>query len=110
MQKLQGRCPNAKLLYVTTTPVPTNRTEPSQPGSTHLLNSDVEAINAAAKQIMAEHRVQVLDMYSFVTAHCGAAYEACDWQGSGSVHFTTRGWRAMARHLAAAVLELGDSK
>jgi len=103
---LQSTCPSTKLLYVTTTPVSTNATDPGQPGSTGLLISDVQAVNAAAKAIMARHGVPVLDMFEFVIAHCGVGYATCDWQGNGSVHFRPVGWQAMAAHLASAVVAL----
>jgi hypothetical protein len=101
----------AKLLYVLTTPVPTNKANASKPTS-ECLNSDVIKYNAAASSIMAAAKIPVLDMFGFVNAHCGAGYETCDWSpGSGNVHFNDVGWEAMAGKMAAAIRGLlsGDT-
>ena len=66
-----GQSHSAKLLFATTTPVPTNLTDPtSSLVNPPRFDRDVQAFNAAAKRVMQEHSVPVLDLYDFVHSHC----------------------------------------
>jgi hypothetical protein len=95
-----------KLLYVLTTPVPTNPKNASIP-TTNVLNADVLQYNAIAATIMSEHQIETLDMYTFVNEHCGVNYSNCDWSpGQGNVHFNYVGWEQMAKKMAPVVRAL----
>jgi hypothetical protein len=66
-----GQSHSAKVLFATTTPVPTNLTDPtSSLVNPPRFDRDVQAFNAAAKRVMQEHSVPVLDLYNFVHSHC----------------------------------------
>jgi len=103
--------PQAKLLFPTTTPVPTNLTDPS---STMVAppryDTDVQAFNKAAVAVMKDEGVPVLDLYTFVHQHCTKPgeknYESCDWQLPRNVHYEPMGWTALAGEMASAVRKL----
>ena len=49
-------------------------------------------------------KIQTLDMFGFVNAHCGDNYETCDWSaGKGNVHPSAAGFVALARKMATVV-------
>lgn len=120
LQKQTG----VKLLWVTTTPVPTVPTYDSSPGSTcndvhKCLNppryeSDVVLYNAAAQGVIAAAQQQgaqiaVLDMHSYVVKQCGGkeVYASCDgFQNPVDVHYTAAGWAGIAQQMATALLAL----
>ena len=92
-----------KLIYVLTTPVPTDGGNASAFPS-HCANADVVRYNAAASAIMAAAKIPTVDMYAFVNRHCGLNYETCDYsQGKGNVHFTPLGFTALAGRMATAI-------
>lgn len=62
-----------KLIWVSTTPVPAE----GSPGRTE---SDIEAYNAVAADIMKDQKVSICDLWGFVEKHCGNGYNSCDWQ------------------------------
>lgn len=99
-------------LNITTTPVPTNASDPSS----SLVNPprfdvDVQKFNAAAQKVMSTEHVPVLDLYTFVHSHCTKQghtknYQSCDWQLPNNVHFEAAGWTALATKMANAVRKL----
>ena len=49
-------------------------------------------------------KIQTLDMFGFMNAHCGENYETCDWSaGKGNVHPSAAGFAALARRMATVV-------
>lgn len=62
---LQERIPTTKLIFATTTPVLQDVTSSPDRGF-HRYNSDILAINQAAKEICERHRVEVNDLHSLV--------------------------------------------
>lgn len=96
---------DARLVWVTTTPVPT---KPSVPLFPARLETDVEAYNAAALSLFGPggrwfRRVEVCDLHAWVIARCGAGYAACDIQLPGEPHFTAEGYRYLAEKVAKCV-------
>jgi hypothetical protein len=85
-----------KLLYVTTTPFMPLRT---------LNNTVVEDMNAIAKAVVAPHVVATVDLYSTVTATCGAVYTDCSIcrKHPCSFHYDDDGENAQAAVVAAAI-------
>lgn len=109
----------AKLLWVTTTPVPTVPTygptcnETSKCLNPPRFDADVVLYNEAAAGVVAAAvkggaRISTLDLYSFVLQKCGGkGYANCTgFQLPANVHFTSAGWAAMAEEHAAALLAL----
>ena len=95
-----------KLVYVLTTPVPTIGGNASSFPS-HVANADVVQYNAAASKIMDASNINVIDMYSFMNAHCGVNYETCDWSGgTGNVHPSALGFQALALKMFTAIKAL----
>ena len=107
---------STKLLWVTTTPVPTvpvyNAEGPCNTTSKCLnpprYNSDVILYNSAAKKIMDKASIPVLDLYTFVINKCGGAgYKGCPgFQLPNNVHYTATGWNSLAQQMTAALLAL----
>jgi acyl-CoA thioesterase-1 len=103
----------AKLLFINTTPVPTN---PDPNNKTSLVmpprfDTDVQAFNIAAATIMAAESVPIHDLYSVVHNHCAGgpppkSYASCDWQLPNNVHYKAAGWKALANDVASAVRKL----
>ena len=92
-----------KLIYILTTPVPTDGGNASSLPS-HCANADVVRYNTAASAIMAAAKIPTVDMYSFVNQHCGLNYETCDFSArKGNVHFTPLGFTALAGRMATAI-------
>lgn len=79
----------AKLVFATTTPVPEK--EPARRA-----DSD-RAYNAAAREVLARHRVAVNDLNALVRGRKG------EGQLPNNVHFTADGYRALAGQVAAEV-------
>jgi acyl-CoA thioesterase-1 len=83
----------ARLLYVTTTPVPEGKlTPPRKPG-------DEVLFNEAALRVMSKHKISVVDLYSFAKPRLAAI------QGTANVHFTKEGSMALAELVAKAIEE-----
>ena len=83
----------ARLLYVTTTPVPEAIVSPQRnPG-------DVFLFNEAALRVMTKHKIQVVDLYAF------AKPRLAEIQGKANVHFTKEGSAALAEVVAKAIEE-----
>lgn len=109
---LKENAPMAKLLFITTTPVPTNATDPlSSLVNPPRFDTDVQSFNAAAEKVMRAEHVPVLDLYTFVHSHCTNQgqtknYQSCDWQLPNNVHFQPAGWAALATKVSSGVREL----
>ena len=83
----------ARLLYVTTTPVPEAIVSPQRnPG-------DVFLFNEAALRVMTKHKIQVVDLYGF------AKPRLTEIQRKANVHFTKEGSAALADVVAKAIEE-----
>ena len=93
---------DAALLWLTTTPVPTN--PPANctliPGR---LESSVLRYNSAAAAVAAAapRAVRVCDLHAAITGFCGAGYATCNITQCGGPHFTAEGFQLLGRTLAA---------
>lgn len=108
---LQRRFPSAKLLFITTTPVPASHAlVPPR------LEADVVKYNTAAKMAMQAEGIPVLDMWAFVDNMCGGdPYQQCPagcadaaggeskncFQRKDNVHFWPGGYTQMTQPLVA---------
>ena len=94
--------PDAALVWMRTTPVPTN--PPANctliPGR---LESAVGAYNAAADAVVAglAGRVGSCDLHGVVDRACGAGYASCAIAQCGGPHFTAKGWALLGAAAAA---------
>ena len=98
---LLARVPSpSRLLYVTTTPQMQFRVHG---------NTVVEDLNRLALPIMAARNIEVADLYSRVTAYCGAVYSNCslcddEWSPATNVtcgyHYSPQGWSWLASFMA----------
>jgi lysophospholipase L1-like esterase len=83
----------ARLLYVTTTPVPEGKLNPMRkPG-------DEVLFNEAALTVMKSHKIPVVDLYSF------AKPKLAEIQGQANVHFNKAGSALLAEVVAKAIEE-----
>ena len=83
----------ARLLFVTTTPVPEGKlSPPRRPG-------DDVLFNAAARRVMKKHKIRVVDLYAF------AKPRLAEIQTPADVHFTKAGSAALAEVVAKAIEE-----
>ncbi|MBI2686674.1 MAG: SGNH/GDSL hydrolase family protein [Acidobacteria bacterium] len=83
----------AKLLFVSTTPVPDGTlSPPRKPG-------DESLFNEAALRVMTKHKIRVVDLYAF------AKPRLADIQGKANVHFTKDGSALLAEFVAKAIEE-----
>lgn len=83
----------ARLLYVTTTPVPEGTLNPMRkPG-------DEVLFNEAALEVMKRHKIPVVDLYSF------AKPMLAEIQGKANVHFNKAGSALLAEVVAKAIEE-----
>jgi acyl-CoA thioesterase-1 len=81
----------ARLLYVTTTPVPEGKLNPPRkPGDEVLFND-------AAKRVMKRHKIPVVDLYAFAKPQLDVI------QGKANVHFTKAGSVKLAEVVAKAI-------
>eukprot|EP00054_Salpingoeca_dolichothecata_P028949 m.223922 g.223922 ORF g.223922 m.223922 type:complete len:269 (+) comp26354_c0_seq5:121-927(+) len=96
----------AKLLWVTTTPVPNVPLHPPR------LPADVPKYNQAATTALAtsSKSIAVTDLYSWVTKRCGVIYKTCDIQKVDNPHYTDFGWQYLAVNVTNAVLKTFHSK
>lgn len=93
-----------RVILVTTTPVPTNASDPSQPACPEgILESDVRRYNAAAKSAARAAGVEVLDLHATVAQACGANYTTCAIQEPNNPHFLAAGWKLLGDAVARAV-------
>jgi hypothetical protein len=88
--------PDATLLWMTTTPVPS-----SPPPNCTLIPGRVEssvlAYNAAAAEVVAKlPSVKVCDLHAAITAYCGVGYSSCNISQCAGPHFTSEGWQLLA--------------
>ena len=86
-----------KLLYISTTPYMPLRTQN---------NTVVEDMNSIAKEVVSPHiSAPIVDLYSAVTAKCGAVYQNCSIcrKTPCSFHYNDEGMNAQAAIVAAAV-------
>lgn len=95
----------ATIIFVTTTPVPTNSSDASQPSCPEgILDEGVRQYNAAAAAIAVAHGATVLDLHGAVTAACGGVgYTSCALQKENNPHFLDAGWELLSKVVAAAV-------
>jgi lysophospholipase L1-like esterase len=83
----------ARLLFVTTTPVPEGKLNPMRkPGDDVLFNE-------AALRVMKKHKIRVVDLYAF------AKPKLAEIQGKANVHFTKDGSAQLAAVVAKAIEE-----
>jgi len=106
---LMIRQPQAKLVYVTTTPY-----MPDFVMGNHV----VEDLNNIAQNIMATRNIPVLDLYHHVTAFCGDFYYNCsicddEWNNVTKTycgyHYTPAGWQYLGEFLAPLYAKLLDN-
>ena len=98
----------ARVLLVTTTPVPVNATDPSQPSCPEgILERDVLAYNAVMIEIAKAEGAGLIDLHSAVVKACGAGYSSCALQAPNNPHFEAAGWALLAKEVAAGVTGQG---
>ena len=128
-QRLANAVPKAKLIWVTTTPVPLGidgncNKSTLAGGCPPRKNSDPPIYNAAAEEAIkgsrAAARVSTLDLYTVVAKKCGAKYSLCPegcmasrdpngtWIGNcfqipHNVHFLNPAWEQLAAAYVGAV-------
>ena len=90
----QLRKTGAKLIWATTTPVPSGKVNSPR------VATDVPLYNAVAKQVMDENGIPINDLYSF----CLPRLEAI--QLKGDVHFSETGCRVLGEEVAEKILKL----
>lgn len=95
----------ARVIFATTTPVPTNGTNPLSPACPEgIVDADVRAYNAAAAAIVSSAGGEVLDLHGVITAACGGVgYTTCPVQEANNPHFVEQGWALLAQAVAARV-------
>ena len=102
--------PGGKILWVSTTPVPTVGSAPQSftcglSGSA--FNGCVDDYNTAALALLGgKPNVEVLDLNAAVSDVCGKPYESCNLQRWHDVHFTSAGKQFCAVQVAHAVAPL----
>lgn len=87
----QLQATKARLIWASTTPVPTGKLEPPR------RNDDVVAYNLAAAKIMEKHGIAINDLYSF------ALPRLKDIQRPANVHFTVNGSAVLAEEVARKI-------
>lgn len=97
--------PSAKLLWMRTTPVPTN--PPPEcvliPGR---VQTDVQAYNSAADFVMQLRGVPTCDLEAVINEFCGAGYSNCTIAQCGGPHYTTQGFTMLGDAAAKCVQAL----
>jgi hypothetical protein len=102
--------PNAKLIYVTTTPFMPDLTQG---------NHVVEDLNNIAINIMNQRKIPVADLYHHVTAFCGDIYYNCsicddEWNNvtktTCGYHYNPTGWEYLAEFLAPIFTKLWNGE
>ncbi len=94
LARLTGRLrkTEARLIWATTTPVPSLRVGPKR------IPDDVPRYNEAAARVMKQYGVEIDDLYTF------AKGRLAEIQIPDNVHFTPEGSRALAERVAASIL------
>merc|ERR1712086_17197 len=114
IQKLQQRT-RAKLLWVSTTPVPTD--PPPQKGANPAgednctlvpgrLEVDVIRYNTAAAAVAASAGVHTCDLHTVIEERCGQGYGQCDIAQCGGPHFQPGGFRMLGEALAKCAMNI----
>lgn len=113
---LRRRLSSAKLLFITTTPVPDSR-QLSPPRN----ESTVLEYNLAAKKVMSEEKIPVLDIWAWTDSICGGdPYIECPagcaekpggeeencMQRKNNVHFWPQGYKYIVKAIVAAAKKL----
>ena len=103
-ETLARQMPSARLLWLSTTPAPTNPPTPLFP---ERLQSSVIQYNSAAAAVMSKAKVKTCDLFEAVTAACGGpVYSSCPAiQKVGGIHFESSGWDLLAATVAGCVRE-----
>eukprot|EP01116_Phalansterium_solitarium_P019249 TRINITY_DN5316_c0_g1_i1.p1 TRINITY_DN5316_c0_g1~~TRINITY_DN5316_c0_g1_i1.p1 ORF type:complete len:329 (-),score=76.72 TRINITY_DN5316_c0_g1_i1:63-998(-) len=89
----------AKLLWVTTTPVPFNVTA----------NDNAVAHNKFAALLMASFGIPTVDLYQAVIDYCGPVPDyncKCDISLCNNVHYTEKGWAYLSSFVAPAIASI----
>lgn len=95
-----------RVIFVTTTPVPTNNSHPMTPAVPEgILDIDVVKYNNAAVRQAELHNVSVLNLYEVVVGACGGqGYSTCAGiQEPRNPHFLAKGWDLLAVSVARVV-------
>ena len=91
--RLKKAFPNAKILFALTTSVVEERM-----GEMHYRrNADIERYNAAAREVMAQEGVEIVDLYTV------AKEMPVDWHAMDGTHFTEEGYHALAEAVVKAL-------
>eukprot|EP01116_Phalansterium_solitarium_P013654 TRINITY_DN31057_c0_g1_i1.p1 TRINITY_DN31057_c0_g1~~TRINITY_DN31057_c0_g1_i1.p1 ORF type:complete len:276 (+),score=59.19 TRINITY_DN31057_c0_g1_i1:163-990(+) len=102
-QLLQTR---ANLIWVTTTPVPTNPPE-NCVLIPHRNESSVLQYNAVAAQVMANlpalYNVSQCDLHKVIVDYCGVGYSTCSIAQCPGPHFTEAGFAMLGKAIAGCV-------
>lgn len=99
----------ARILWVTTTPVPTN--PPPKAGKSCVLlpgrlETDVLRYNVAARHVLDGSDVPICDLHGFVTDFCGVGYSSCNITQCGGPHFSEAGFSMLGQKVAECVESL----
>lgn len=89
-----------RVFWVSSTPVPNIALSPPRP------QKDVAIYNKAAKEVMDELHIPIIDLYAFVIEHCGGDehYTTCPgFQQLTNVHFEKAGYQKMARYIHRSI-------
>ena len=96
--------PDTEILWMTTTPVPTNPPENCVliPGR---LESQVVLYNSAAAAVVSasSRAVRVCDLHQVIESYCGAGYSSCNITQCAGPHFNSVGWELLARSAASCI-------
>eukprot|EP01052_Picozoa_sp_SAG31_P002673 SAG31_NODE_96_length_25743_cov_56.175948_3_plen_518_part_00 len=94
----------ARVLLVTTTPVPTTAGDPTLPACPEgILDSEVIEYNSRAVAIAKAAGASIVDLYQVVTNICGKGYTSCPIQEHNNPHFLDPGWKLLAKAVSTAV-------
>lgn len=85
--------PNAKIIFALTTSV----IEERMSDQFYRRNSEIEAYNAAAREVMAEEGIEIDDLYTV------AKKMPDDWHAPDGTHFTEEGYKALAEAVVRAL-------
>ncbi|MBQ4479636.1 MAG: SGNH/GDSL hydrolase family protein [Victivallales bacterium] len=96
LERLQAKCPHAKLLWRSSTPV-TAEGDPTKPDP--VVNALVERRNRIATEVMAERNIPVLDVYPLLLNH--PEYRVPD-----GYHYKAEGYNCIADFLAPRIIEV----
>ena len=108
VDQLASLAPNATLLWVTTTPVPTDPPPDPETNKSCVLipgriETDVLEYNAAALEVVTGRVHGVCDLHGVVTDHCGEGYKTCDIAQCAGPHFVGDGFPMLGRAMAQCV-------